>query len=108
MIVLRPSGGEGWTRARPLPEGLGGAGPHLERLFAGVDTGANDLAAVPLMLAPDVDIEQVIRRSATGWQLAQARLRLTGGLPFETTVDESVLELVRRSTGGRSRRCSRR
>ena len=51
------------------------------------------------MLAPDVDIEQVIRRSPTGWQLAEARLRLTGGLGFETTVDDSVLELVRNLDG---------
>ena len=51
------------------------------------------------MLAPDVDIEQVIRRSPTGWQLAQARLGLTGGLSFETSVDESVLELIRALDG---------
>ena len=94
-LVLRPGGGDGWTRARRLPNDTGGAGPHLERLFAGVELASRDLSAAPLMLAPDVDIEQVIRRSQTGWQLADARLRLTGGLPFETGVDESVLELIR-------------
>ena len=99
VLVLRPSRGAGWTRARMLPSGLGAGGPHLERLFAGVDTSETELAAAPLMLAPDVDIEQVIRRSPTGWQLAQARLRLTGGLPFETSVDDSVLELVRALDG---------
>ena len=41
VIVLRPSGGDGWTRARPLPGDLGAAGPHLERLFAGVDAAAD-------------------------------------------------------------------
>ncbi len=99
VIVLRQARGEGWTRARRLPEGLGAAGPHLERLFAGADTAATELAAAPLMLAPDVDIEQVIRRSPTGGQLAHAGLKLTGGLPFETSVDESVLELVRSLDG---------
>ena len=64
-----------------------------------MDAAAGDLAPAPLMLAPEVDIEQVIRRSPTGWQLAQARLRLTGGLPFETSVDESVLELIRELDG---------
>ena len=99
VLVLRPRRGEGWTRARLMPDGLGSGGAHLERIFAGVDAAAGELAAVPLMLAPDVDIEQVIRRSATGWQLAQAQLKLTGGLPFDTTVDESVLELVRELDG---------
>ena len=99
MLVLRPRRGGGWTRSRRLPEGPAAAGPHLERLFAGVDAATADVAPVPLMLAPDVDIEQVIRRSPTGWQLAHARLRLTGGLRFETSVDDSVLELVRNLDG---------
>ena len=99
VLVLRPRRGDGWTRSRRLPEGCTAAGPHLERLFAGVDTAATDLPPVPLMLAPDVDIEQVIRRSPEGWQLAHARLRLTGGLPFETSVDDSVLDLVRNLDG---------
>ena len=72
VLVLRPARGDGWTRSRALPRELGAAGPHLERIFAGVDAAAGDLAPAPLMLAPDVDIEQVIRRSPTGWQLAQA------------------------------------
>lgn len=98
VLVLRPKRGDGWTRSRQLPVELGAAGPHLERLFA-ADAAATDLAVAPLMLAPDVDIEQVIRRSPTGWQLAHAALKLTGGLPFETSVDESVLELVRNLDG---------
>ena len=99
VLVLRPKRRDGWTRARSLPDEPGSAGPHLERLFAGADSTDTELAAMPLMLAPDVDIEQLIRRSQEGWQLAHAALKLTGGLPFETTVDESVLELVRTLDG---------
>ena len=99
VIVLRPRSGEGWTRSRLLPDELRPAGAHLERLFAGAGLTAAELLAAPLMLAPDVDIEQVIRRSPDGWELAQAALKLTGGLEFETSVDESVLELVRKLDG---------
>ena len=99
VLVLRPKRGDGWTRSRRLPDELLPAGPHLERLFAGAGLTDAQLAAAPLMLAPDVDIEEVIRRSPEGWELAHAALKLTGGLQFETSVDESVLELVRNLDG---------
>lgn len=99
VLVLRPARGQGWTRSRHLPDTLQPAGPHLERLFAGACLTEAELAAAPLMLAPDVDIEEVIRRSPEGWELARAALKLTGGLQFETSVDESVLELVRNLDG---------
>ena len=99
VLVLKHADGEGWTRSRRLPDELLPAGPHLERLFAGGGLTAAQLAAAPLMLAPDVDIEEVIRRSPEGWELARAALKLTGGLQFETSVDESVLELVRNLDG---------
>ena len=97
--MLRPRSGEGWTRSRRLPDELRPAGAHLERLFAGAGLTTAELLAAPLMLAPDVDIEEVIRRSPDGWDLAHAALKLTGGLEFETSVGESVLELVRKLDG---------
>jgi hypothetical protein len=99
VLVLRRRSGEGWTRSRRLPDELRPAGAHVERLFAGAGLTAAELLAAPLMLAPDVDIEQVIRRSPDGWELAHAALKLTGGLELETSVDESVLELVRKLDG---------
>ena len=99
VLVLRPRHGEGWTRSRMLPESLGAGGPQLERVFAGVDAGAGELPAARLVLAPDVEVEQVVRRGPGGWRLVRAGLCLTGGLPFETTVDATVLELVRSLDG---------
>jgi len=99
VLVLRPKDGQGWTCSRRLPDEPAPAGPHLERLFAGAGLTQSELTAAPLMLAPDVDIEQLIRRSPDGWQLAHAALKLTGGLQFRTSVDESVLELVRSLDG---------
>ncbi len=98
-LVLRPRHGAGWTRARLQPENLGAGGPQLERMFAGVDAGGRDLSTARLVLAPDVDVEQVGRREQAGWRLVRAALRLTGGLPFETTIDATVLELIRRLDG---------
>ncbi len=99
VLVLRTRRREGWTCSRRLPDEPAPAGPHLERLFAGSGLTEAELAAAPLMLAPDVDIEQVIRRSPDGWQLAHAALKLTDGLQFKTSVDESVLEIVRSLDG---------
>jgi hypothetical protein len=99
VLVLRPKRRDGWTHSRRLPDEPAPAGPHLERLFAGAGLTESELTAAPLMLAPDVDIEQLIRRSPDGWQLAHAALKLTGGLQFRTSVDESVLELVRSLDG---------
>ncbi|HXH88583.1 MAG TPA: hypothetical protein VNI55_08265 [Gaiellaceae bacterium] len=95
VLVLRARAGEGWTRSRVLTHGPRAAGPALERLFTGADTAANVLATLRLLPAPDLEIEQAIRRGSKGWELARALLRTTGGLPFETSVDDTVLDFVR-------------
>ena len=90
---------EGWTRSRRLPDEPAPPGRTSNGSSPESEPPTGELAAAPLMLAPDVDIEQLIRRSPDGWQLAHAALKLTGGLQFETSVDESVLELVRSLDG---------
>ena len=67
VLVLRPETQATAGRARGrLPDEPRSGGPHLERLFAGETRRRATSAAAPLMLAPDVDIEQVIRRGPDG------------------------------------------
>ena len=91
MLVLRPSHGEGWTRARLQPESLGAGGAQLERVFAGVERRYR--RASGRTARPSRPTSRSSRSSAAapaaGTSSARA-LRLTGGLPFfETTVDET-------------------
>ena len=69
-------------------------------MFAGVDAGAGTFQPDDSYWRPTSKSSRSAgRRQQAGWRLARAALRLTGGLPFETTVDATVLELIQSLDG---------
>jgi hypothetical protein len=97
VILRRRSARTNWLRADTVPsgQGAGSCSAQIQRIFAAEDF----LATLPderqllehvLVLAPEHELEQVLKASDGGWTVTQSLLKQADGLQFTGHVDRLV------------------
>ena len=99
FVVRRRSNAQNWIRSSAVPRsGINNAGPHLERLFAAQDflASADELLTRRFRFHEGVRLEHALSPAEDGWNLVDAELVLTDGLPFRAGLDSATSAVVRR------------
>jgi len=115
-IILRKRspepGSPNWVRALRMPmRALAASGPALEQMFAAQDflTGLDDPSALldePLVVNPQVVLEQELRLEDDGWALRESGVRLSTGMRFSAGLDQVTTRLIYGLDGTRTVRAA--
>ncbi len=100
-VVLRRRAGASWVKVDPLPAGrLRPASDHIRRVFSAQDdlAMADDDGILDRRFRPAAAV-QVTRVAAASGEAAAPALSLEEGLGFQATIDDHIVELLRRMDG---------
>jgi SAM-dependent methyltransferase len=97
VILRRRSGRANWVRADTVPsgQGIGSCSAQIQRIFAAQDLledlrNERQLLDHTLALAPDHQLEHVLKAADGGWTVQEAVLKQGEGLQFTGRVDRLV------------------
>jgi len=109
VVLRRRSGGRNWFRADVSPSGVPTqpCSAQIERIFAAQDVleslGNEDLLlGQKFVLTPEHQMEHFLTAQGGQWVVRSARIKQTGGLPFEGNVDRLVGALLAGCDGQRT------
>lgn len=96
-ILRKRSGRVNWIRADTVPsgQGMGSCSTQIQRIFAALDLledleDERHLLDHALVLAPEHQMEHVLKAEGGGWTVKEAVLKLEEGLQFTGRVDRLV------------------